>query len=1351
MNLLTQLKKVLATSATVALLAMTFVVSPSAMAFNDVAADAWFAPYVEALTTAGVFKAQDNFRPADNMNRAEFVKTLVAAAKVSTEGAADAGFSDVSSSDWSAPYINAAVAAGIINGSDKSSTFRPTDNVSRAEAVKIALNAFKIDYAQYAEPAAAFTDTKGHWAEMMITAAYNLSIVDGQAGSKTTFDPNASISRSAVAKIASYAVIVSADPASYVRFDDGASAFSVFEPSEVVSQVTSVLGTAATTTEEGTTSEETTTEETTTTPSTEVVASDGTLEVSLSPNSPASRYTPKNAQNVVFGVYDVTANGDDVVLSSLKFTRTGVGSRNDFAGVYVRSNNVVLSNERTINTDNVVEFANLNLTVKAGETVSVEVVANMGSNPSANSQNSFTLTAASMVSSNANAVTGDFPVTSNLMTMSSVGVASLKITSTTKASDPTLGAKDVVLGTLKFENDDTNATDHRVKLVAMTLEQAGSIDVSAIENLGLYDGSTKVATMQGVHKDDYILVFNSDFILNDGSTKTLDLKGDIVDGKANDTIAFALNDNSDVVAVDMDAADVGAYVRDEDATTFGSATYYIHGNGTVSTLTLKAGDVTATFDGPATKDMAWGDKDIVLLESTVTSQRNIEVKELSITLTLTKTASANVVPTTALKNIKLVDANGNTLMGPVADLAAFGFADANSDLQLDSAAASVSATKSLTDSFMISSGATKKVKLIAELSTTADADLTNVASSIVFGASSVKDTDTNKYISTASITPTTIGGKTHNVVSNSLTLATASSPAATTIIKGSKAVKVAGVSLKAGDAGALKVKSVKFTFAGTAANTARDVLNNTKLVDANGTTLDSSNISDGTPDTVTFDGFSYEVAKGSTQLVYLVADVLDTASATDLRANVSSTSDISVIEADGDSLATANISGTPTGNLMTIETSGTFTVSPLTVDSKNTVVQAGTVAKEVARYEFKSAKEKFNVKKLTFDFTGSAEIVKAMKLKVGSVEKTEYSITSNEVTFSNINAEVDGTVQASLFVDFDAMDTNGANTGKSAKFVLAQDNDSAETEVVGVGSSTTINDLTAFTDSSTNKMYVVRSSKVTFTKETTGLVADLDNASSDAVLYLATVANSTGSSVDLGKLSFSFDLVDATNISSIADIKLWINNSIVTSSDATYSAVTAAEGTTNITVTLNSSNKGLLSAGSSSALKLTADVTSFDGATLAVDLLDDDTNTFVLTAKKTLGNIVNGQLDVDADGTTASDADDDLSVVVLNGSAYAVINGQVDVDADGTTASDAGDDLASASINGTSYNVVNGEFDIDADGTTASDANDDLTITRYFIYSDKAIPSHSDTTADWSNGYGLNMDVLTNNSFNNKQ
>jgi hypothetical protein len=1293
-SILRQIVAVLAlVGITTSMVPATFAVTYTAQAAADKLAASGFIVDQSANSAA--------YRLADNLLRQEAVGTAANVLGLLTTPLSSYvcqnKFSDVTAaSGWVCRAAELAAAAGLTNAAN--TTFRPKDNLTRFEALVFALRA------------AGLVPSNG----LTQAALIQLGVDNGLITSSAGFNANASATRGEFFQYV-------------VRGLDAAE----------TPELCDILGICPN-------------PNPTPTPGT-----GGAVTVKVSSNTPAPKFTPVNAQNVVFAAFDFVGGSKSTVITSVKLNRTGVGSRNDFAGVYLRSNNIALTNERTVNSDNVVEFGNLNLVVGVGQTVRVEVVANMASSASNNSQNAFSIASASMVNSTGT-IGGMFPLTGNLMTMSSVGVASMKITSTVKASDPTLGAVGATLATLKFENDDVNATDHRVQVLSLALEQTGTIDASAIANLGLYEGSTKVASMQTLDGDDYILVFVPNYILNDGNSKTLDLKGDVISGKAGDTINFALNDNSDVNAVDVDA-DVGAFVRDGEGTasTFGSSTYYIDGttDGTVADpLTLKAGDVTLSFNGPATKDIAWWDKEVVLLESTISSGRNVEVKAIDVKLTLTK-ANNSTITQTAIKNIKIVDEAGSTLMGPVSDLVAFGF-DLTDDNDTDSlvlnGATTAFDTKSFTDSFYINAGQSRKVRVVVELDSTSDTDLTGLTAQIDVGASSFKDTATNKFIAAASVTPTTVGGKTHNVVTNSLTLATASNPTATTIIKGSKDVKVAGVSLKAGDAGALTVRSMKFTFGGTAANTAKAVYSNTRLVDSTGATLDTSNITDGTPDTVTFDGFNYAVPKGTTQIIYVVADVLDTATATDLRASIADVADVTVIEADGDAITPT---GTPTGNLMTIETAGTFIVSPLTADSRNQVVQSGTTGKEVARYEFKASKEKFNVKKLTFDFTGDDEIIKSLKLKIGSVEKTEFSITAGEVTFSNINAEIDGTVQVSLFADFNSMNSDGTDTGKQAKFLLAQDSDAAETEVVGVGSSSTINDLTAFTDSSANKTYIARASKLTFAKVTSGLVADLDSASSDAVVYAGTIQNSSGSSVDLGKLSFNFDITDADAGAdfALADVKLWLNNSIVTSSEATYSATTVAADTT-ITVTLNSNNKGILSAGSSVDFKVTVDGTTQDGDTLAVDLLDDDTNNFIITAKKAMGNIVDGEIDVDADGTaTTGDADDDLSVVVLNGLSYAVINGQVDVDGDGVTASDADDDLATVSINGSTYNIVNGAFDIDADATTASDSDDDLTVNRRFIWSDKAIPTHSDTTADWANGYGLNMDVMTNNAFTNKQ
>ena len=346
MDLFSIVKKSVASIATTSLVVTTMFVGPSASAFSDVPSDAWFSPYVDALTEAGIFKNQRSFRPSDNMNRAEFVKTLVVAAGIDTTDAMDAGFDDVYE-QWFAPYINAAVENGIINGSDKSSNFRPGDNITRAEAVKIALNAFAIPYEKYMDPAADFVDDNNHWAEDMISAAYNLSIVDGKGGSKTVFAPNELISRSAVAKIASYAIIAYAYSDPYARVD-GVSGFADFNDTDIMDLVSISVDDIAAETDtyvsdnntDNNTSDNTnnnnnsasdnnTSDNTDNTNDTETkapakVVSDGGLEVSLSPSTAASTTVPDSASNVPFLSFDLTANGDDITVTALTVKRTGV-------------------------------------------------------------------------------------------------------------------------------------------------------------------------------------------------------------------------------------------------------------------------------------------------------------------------------------------------------------------------------------------------------------------------------------------------------------------------------------------------------------------------------------------------------------------------------------------------------------------------------------------------------------------------------------------------------------------------------------------------------------------------------------------------------------------------------------------------------------------------------------------------------------------------------------------------------------------------------------------------------------------------------------------------------------------
>ncbi|SCX75967.1 S-layer homology domain-containing protein [Alkaliphilus peptidifermentans] len=89
---------------------------------------------------------------------------------------------------WAEDYIKELVALGAIGGYSDG-TFRPENNITRAEFVKIIVEAFKLE----AKVGKVFEDTKDHWAKDYIATAQAHGIINGY--NDTTFGPNDFITR----------------------------------------------------------------------------------------------------------------------------------------------------------------------------------------------------------------------------------------------------------------------------------------------------------------------------------------------------------------------------------------------------------------------------------------------------------------------------------------------------------------------------------------------------------------------------------------------------------------------------------------------------------------------------------------------------------------------------------------------------------------------------------------------------------------------------------------------------------------------------------------------------------------------------------------------------------------------------------------------------------------------------------------------------------------------------------------------------------------------------------------------------------------------------------------------------
>ncbi len=76
----------------------------------------WSKQYVLNLVRLGIVNNAPKFRPDDSLTRAEFLKIALNAAEVEIPGSvSDSKFSDVSADSWYAPYVAVALERGVIS------------------------------------------------------------------------------------------------------------------------------------------------------------------------------------------------------------------------------------------------------------------------------------------------------------------------------------------------------------------------------------------------------------------------------------------------------------------------------------------------------------------------------------------------------------------------------------------------------------------------------------------------------------------------------------------------------------------------------------------------------------------------------------------------------------------------------------------------------------------------------------------------------------------------------------------------------------------------------------------------------------------------------------------------------------------------------------------------------------------------------------------------------------------------------------------------------------------------------------------------------------------------------------
>lgn len=163
-------------------------------------------PAIEALAARGVIdgRSDGNFDPEESMTRSEFAKIVVVALGLTPK--VNDKFPDVAADAWYAPFVGTANTYGIVNGGSDGN-FNPLGTITRQEAAVMVTNAAKLcgmdtelDTGAIRDVLAQFTDyvTTAAWARQGLAVCYAYGILDGSA---LEIQPTATIKRCEVAQM----------------------------------------------------------------------------------------------------------------------------------------------------------------------------------------------------------------------------------------------------------------------------------------------------------------------------------------------------------------------------------------------------------------------------------------------------------------------------------------------------------------------------------------------------------------------------------------------------------------------------------------------------------------------------------------------------------------------------------------------------------------------------------------------------------------------------------------------------------------------------------------------------------------------------------------------------------------------------------------------------------------------------------------------------------------------------------------------------------------------------------------------------------------------------------------------
>lgn len=593
---------------------------PASPTFDDVAASAWYYGYMEEAAKEGWVKGDKDCaetganpcyaRPSANINRAEAAALIVRAFALEATGDAPQ-FVDNPNGQWYTDSIQTAADACVLQGDDSTGRVRPSDNMNRAEMVVMLHRVdqgltYGVDCGgdepgsmePGVDSAVATSETE---VEVEFTVSLDQDSAEDTANYEVWDDNDNEIDVTDAQLVEDMVVKLTLDSALDPDMDYKVMVSGVMsEDGDEIEGDASFSGYS------------------------DVPVSDGSLEFAIASTNPVTDTVPKGANGVTVLSLDVAAScDDDVIVEDITVLHEGFGDTSDIDGVYLSMDGARLSRKRTIDSDNQTAELRLRtpLVVDSCDTVTLDVVVDFNTTATTSGEHNFVVELPSDVTSNAQQVTGNFPLRGNTFKVAAITSGIVTITYRTVSPDEVdVGELDATLG--RFEVS-TNATEDQT-LYSMTVRQNGSVADGDLTDLAIQrsDGTVVSNTVPAFVGDSATFVFDPPLTIKQGDKLTFEIVGDVVGG-AEDTVILDFEETGDVFAVGS------LYGYGVNGQLYGSQVS-ITSSPSADTVNINAGEFTIELNGPVQQSYTDDSDDAVLANMRLASGDgdDVDVKKL---------------------------------------------------------------------------------------------------------------------------------------------------------------------------------------------------------------------------------------------------------------------------------------------------------------------------------------------------------------------------------------------------------------------------------------------------------------------------------------------------------------------------------------------------------------------------------------------------------------------------------------------------------------------------------------------------------------------------------------------------